>query len=103
MIKILQIGSNFGLSHLEAAKNIKNFKITAISSPNIDNKKINSRINKYTNYKLAIQKENPDVIFLATPPKTQEKVLSYILDNKISLRAIFLEKPISTSYLKTKQ
>lgn len=103
MIKILQIGSNFGLSHLEAAKNIKNFKINAISSPNINKKKIKYKINTYINYHTAIKKEKPNIILLATPPKIQEKILNFILKNDISLNAIFLEKPISTSYLKTKK
>ncbi len=102
MIKILQIGSNFGLSHLKAAENIKNFKINAISSPNINKKKIKKNINTYKSYQTAIKKEKPDIILLATPPKIQEKILNFILKNDISLRAIFLEKPVSTSYFRTK-
>ena len=92
-MNLLIIGSNFGRLHLEAAIKSKKFEEIFISSPNIMNKNIRFK-NKYDNYKKILKTKKINMIVIATPPKIQNDIISYLYSEKIFPRYLFLEKPL---------
>ena len=101
-MNIALVGSNFGIKgYLPAIKKIKNVKLKIICSRNL--KKIKNydlkKIIHVTNWK-KIFKDNIKIIILAVPPKLQEKIITYNLQYK---KRIIFEKPISSSYSKSKK
>tara|TARA_B100000902_G_C27223903_1_gene871108 strand:+ start:123 stop:1082 length:960 start_codon:yes stop_codon:yes gene_type:complete len=93
-LKLLIIGSNFGKYHLNASIKSKKFDKIIISSPNILKKKLPKKIYKYKNFRIPLKNSKIDMITIATKPKIQNKVLKYLLQEKIFPKYIFLEKPL---------
>ena len=101
-MNIALVGSNFGIKgYLPAIKKIKILKLKIICSRNIKKLKNNDlkKIIHVTDWK-KIFKDNINIIILAVPPKLQEKIITYNLQYK---KRIIFEKPISSSYLKSKK
>ena len=101
-MNIALVGSNFGIKgYLPAIKKIKNVKLKIICSRNI--KKLKNydlkNIIHVTDWK-KIFKDNIRIVILAVPPKLQEKIITYNLQYK---KRIIFEKPISSSYSKSKK
>ena len=101
-MNIALVGSNFGIKgYLPAIKKIKNVKLKIICSRNI--KKLKNydlkNIIHVTDWK-KIFKDNIRIVILAVPPKLQEKIITYNLKYK---KRIIFEKPISSSYLRSKK
>jgi len=92
-MKLLIFGSNFGLTHLNAAIKSKKFKKIAICSPNIIKKNISKNILKFTKINDAISNFSYDMVTIATPPLIQHEILLKIKEKKLP-KYIFLEKPI---------
>jgi hypothetical protein len=92
-MNLLIIGSNFGLIHLAASIKSKKFNQIFICSPNIMNKNIRFR-NKNNNYKKILKTKKINMIVIATPPKIQNDIISYLYYKKISPKYLFLEKPL---------
>lgn len=104
MKKILIIGSNFGSkTYLNSLLTLKKKFHIYISSPNIFKKKIDKNIVKYQSYKVALLRNEYDYIICATKPNIQFSVIQYLIENKISIKGILLEKPISPNLIKTKK
>ena len=105
MIKnIIIFGSNFGsVVHIKAIKKLKKFLKISICSPNIKKKKIDvNNIKIFNNYKEAL-KNNYEAVGVATVPNIQSKICNYIIKNKINIKYILLEKPISPFFNETKK
>ena len=101
-MNIALVGSNFGIKgYLPAINKIKSIKLKIICSRNIKKlKNIDlSNVTAETDWK-KIFKRNIKLIILAVPPKLQEKIIAYNLKYK---KKIILEKPISSSYFKSKK
>jgi len=101
-MNIALVGSNFGIKgYLPAIKKIKNVKLKIICSRNI--KKLKNydlkNIIHVTDWK-KIFKDNIRIVILAVPPKLQEKIITYNLKYK---KRIIFEKPISSSYFRSKK
>jgi hypothetical protein len=92
-MNLLIIGSNFGKIHLAASIKSKKFKEIFICSPNIMNKNIRWK-NKYNNYKKILKTKKINMIVIATPPKIQNDIISYLYSKKIFPKYLFLEKPL---------
>ncbi len=97
------IGSNFGLNgYFPVIKNLKNYKIKYICSPNIYSK--SKKIKKYydleliNDWKKIFKNKLIDFIICAVPPKIQEKILIYNLKYK---KKIIFEKPITNKFNKS--
>ncbi len=104
MYKILIIGSNFGSkTYLKSFLKLKKKFQIFICSPNILKKKIDKNIIKYQSYKVALSKNNFDYIICATKPKIQFNIVEYLVKNKVSIKGILLEKPISQNLIKTQK
>ena len=97
---LLVIGSNFGKIHFEAANASKEFSKVFIASPNIQKKKISNNFIKYSSAIKAINNEDFKMITIATKPKIQNKIISYIKEKKKYPKYLFLEKPILNSSIK---
>jgi predicted dehydrogenase len=101
-MNVALVGSNFGLKgYLPVLNKIKKLKLKIICSRNIN--KIDFKELKNIEYKSNwkdIFNQNIDIIILAVPPKIQEKILIYNLKYR---KQIIFEKPISTSFLKSKK
>jgi hypothetical protein len=105
MVKnIIIFGSNFGSTvHIKAIKKLKKFLKISICSPNIKKKKIDiNNIKIFNNYKAAL-KNNYEAAGVATIPNIQSKICNYIIKNKINIKYILLEKPISPFFNETKK
>ena len=104
MKKILIIGSNFGSkTYLNSLFILKKKFHIYICSPNIFKKNIDKNIVKYQSYKVALLKNKFDYIICATKPNIQFSVVQHLIKNKISIKGILLEKPISQNLIKTKK
>ncbi len=55
---------------------------------------LNLSVNKYTNYKEMIQKENIDVVIISTESGYHEEIGLYCLENNIN---VIIEKPLAMS------
>ena len=102
-INVALVGSNFALKgYLPVIKKISQLNLKIICSRNIFkniNKEILSKNIKFEkNWEKVFTKEI-DLIICAVPPIIQEKILIYNLKYK---KKIIFEKPISTSYIKSK-
>jgi len=93
-LNLLIIGSNYGKYHLRSSIKSKKFKQISIVSPNIDKKKIPKLVNKYKRFQDAIKNEEFEMLSVATKPKIQNTILSFIYKEKKFPKYIFLEKPI---------
>ena len=93
-INLLIIGSNFGISHYNAAKISNNFKLISIASPNINQKEISKKIIVFSDYIDALKKYNFDMISIVTKPKIQQEIVSFLLKNNKIPKYLILEKPI---------
>ena len=104
MKKILIIGSNFGSKiYLKALFKFKKKFRFYICSPNIHKKKINANIVKYESYSKAFNENKFEFVICATKPDIQYKVIQFLSNNKINIKGILLEKPISPNFKKTKE
>ena len=94
--KILIIGSNFALKyHLKIINEIyKNSEINIVS-PNIYKKKINNKIIRHVDLNKVLSENSFHFILCCAPPNVQTKFIKYILNNRIKVKNILLEKPIS--------
>ena len=99
-MNLLIVGSNFGLNHCIAAIKSKKFKQISICSPNIFNKKKFKLVTRYKNFKTAFDKNNFDMISIATTPKVQNEILNYIFKKNIFPKLLFLEKPLLNTSIK---
>ena len=81
-LKILIIGSNFGMTHLKAANKSGNFKLIVICSPNILKKILPKKIKSYQNYLDAIKKNKFDMISIASLPSIQHEVINTLYKKK---------------------
>ena len=102
-INVALVGSNFALrGYLPVIKKINQLNLKIICSRNIYeniNKKILSKDIKFEKKWEKIFTKEIDLIICAVPPIIQEKILIYNLKYK---KKIIFEKPISTSYIKSK-
>ena len=104
MKKILIIGSNFGSkTYLNSFLTLKEKFHIYICSPNIFKKQIHKNVVKYQSYKVALLRNKFEYIICATKPSIQFSVIQHLIENKISVRGILLEKPISQNLIKTKK
>ena len=99
-LNLLIIGSNYGKYHLRSSIKSKKFKQISIVSPNIDKKKIPKLVNKYKRFQDAIKNEQFEMLTVATKPKIQNTILSFIYKEKKFPKYIFLEKPILNESIK---
>ena len=99
-LNLLIIGSNYGKYHLRSSIKSKTFKQISIVSPNIDKKKIPKLVNKYKRFQDAIKNEEFEMLSVATKPKIQNTILSFIYKEKKFPKYIFLEKPILNESIK---
>ena len=99
-LKILIVGSNFGMTNLKAAKKSGNFKSIVICSPNINKKSLPKKIKYYQDYHEAIKKIKFDMLSIATLPNIQHEVINTLYNKKKLPKYIFLEKPILEKTLK---
>ena len=100
-MNVALVGSNFGLRcYLPVIQKIKSLNLKIICSRNIKslNKKKLENLLYESNWKNIFQ-ANIDIIILAVPPITQEKILLYNLKFK---KKIIFEKPISSNFSKSK-
>ena len=100
-MNVALVGSNFGLRcYLPVIQKIKSLNLKIICSRNIKslNKKKLENLLYESNWKNIFQ-ANIDIIILAVPPITQEKILLYNLKFK---KQIIFEKPISSNFSKSK-
>lgn len=100
-IKAAIIGTGFGhYVIVKALKRFANFQIVSICGKNPQKTKlisINENIKSYyTNWKLMLENEKIDVLFIATLPALQFKILNYIKNKKI--KYLFIEKPLANNY-----
>ena len=99
-LNLLIIGSNYGKYHLRSSIKSKKFKQISIVSPNIDKKKIPKLVNKYKRFQDAIKNEQFEMLTVATKPKIQNTILSFIYKEKKFPKYVFLEKPILKESIK---
>ena len=94
--KILIIGSNFALNyHLKIIYEIYKNSEVHIVSPNIYKKKINNKIIKHVDFKKVLNKYTFNFILCCATPNVQTNFIKYIFSNKIKIKNILLEKPVS--------
>ena len=96
--KILIIGSNFALRyHLKIINEIyKNSEINIVS-PNIYKKKINNKIIRHVDLNKVLSENSFHFILCCATPNVQTKFIKYILNNRIKVKNILLEKPVSVN------
>ena len=99
-LRLLIVGSNFGASHLRAANASNKFRSISITSPNINEKKISNRYFKFQNYINALNKNNYDMITVATKPQIQHELVNFLFKNNKIPKYLFLEKPILNKTIK---
>ena len=99
-LRLLIVGSNFGASHLRAANASNKFRSISITSPNINEKKISNRFFKFQNYINALNKNNYDMITVATKPQIQHELVNFLFKNNKIPKYLFLEKPILNKTIK---
>ena len=94
--KILIIGSNFAATHhLKIIKQTYKNYLVDLCSPNIHKKKINFKLQKYTNYKNLLNLNNYFLIVCCSTPSVQNDLIKYFLKEKIICNNLILEKPVS--------
>ncbi len=94
--KILIIGSNFALNyHLKIINKIYKNSELNIVSPNIYRKKINNKIIRHVDLYKVLSENKFHFILCCATPDVQTKFIKYIVNNKIKIKNILLEKPIS--------
>ena len=97
------IGKNFGLKViLQAFQKNMYLNVVALSSLRKPENKTfqKNNINFYSNWKNMINSKSIDAVAIATPPKTQQKIINYAIRKN---KHIFCEKPFTESYLKAKK
>ncbi|MFC1785505.1 Gfo/Idh/MocA family protein [Candidatus Neomarinimicrobiota bacterium] len=101
-VALIGIGK-MGLSHLAIANNTSDIKIVAICDTSL---KILRLINKYwyiksfTDYKTMIKEVDIDAILICTPNSTHFSIAKYCIKRG---KCIFIEKPLSTKYINSKE
>ena len=110
MFKVLIIGfgsiahtyntnSRLGITHYNAIKNSKNFKLVAI----VDKKRIKLKNYPcYQDYNIAIQKHRPDLIVLSVPTSSHFQILKKLIQYD-EVKIILCEKPFTQNYLQSKK
>lgn len=90
---------NLNVSHYNAIKNSRNFKLVAI----VDNKKVICKDYPcYKDYNIAIKKHKPDIIVLSTPTKSHFSILKKIIKFK-NIKIVLCEKPFTENYLQAQK
>ena len=85
------IGKNFGHKVIyESLKSIKNTNVLAFSSKKKSGKNFNRKIKILKNYKELIKNKSIDIVIIASPPKTHERIVKYCIKYK---KNFFCEKP----------
>jgi len=110
MFKVLIIGfgliahgynanSRFSITHYNAIKKSRNFKLVAI----VDKKRIKLRnYPYYKDYNTAIKFHKPDLIVLSVPTSSQYKILKKLAQYD-KVKIILCEKPFTKNYLQSKK
>ena len=98
-LRVCIVGLNYGYKVIyPLVKKNKALKLVGVCSQSINIKKNifnEKKINFSSSWKYLILKTKPDLVFIATEPKVQEKILPYLINKKIFF---FVEKPIGTNY-----
>lgn len=104
-MKVSIVGTGFGLyGQLPAFNKIQDCTVVGICGDITD--RVTNYCEKiglkgiYTDYKELIEKEKPDVITIAVPPKIQYEIAKYALEKGI---AVFAEKPLAVSVIQAKE
>lgn len=102
-IKTALIGKKYGVEVLlPAIYRIKKIKLKAIcgKNKNINIEKQKNMVRYYYSWKEMLNKENIDLVIIATPPYIQEKIIKVLIKKKIPFMA---QKPFTVSFENTKK
>ncbi len=96
--KVCIIGFNYSYSVLLKSFNIsKKFNVTGIAGKKSRKISSSNSFKYYTSWKKMIMEQKPEIIAIGIPPREQEKILPYLLKNKINF---ICEKPITNNLKK---